>query len=80
MSKRYESAFAWTSTNRNGDQTGESGLTKLEYFTAVALQGLLANSEGGQYSDCKNIHEIQARVAEIAIGYARETLEKLEKE
>lgn len=49
---------------------GYSGLTKLEYFTAMALQGLLSNPE----ITCSN-----SIIADTALIMAVETLNQLEK-
>jgi len=77
------------SVNENGELRGsqtsnfsgfEMGLTKREYFTAKAMQAILSNPEwmkeykGDKYLMQKRI------VAEVAIGYADEVLEKLSSE
>lgn len=77
------------SVNKNGELRGsqtsnfsgfEMGLTKREYFTAKAMQAILSNPEwmkeykGDKYLMQKRI------VAEVAIGYADEVLEKLSSE
>jgi len=49
------------------------GLTKLEYFTAAAMQGLLANSP-----DWSESEQSKKWVAVQAVEYATKTLEKLE--
>nr|WP_315245122.1 hypothetical protein [uncultured Flavobacterium sp.] len=77
------------SVNENGELRGsqtsnfsgfEMGLTKREYFTAKAMQAILSNPEWmKEYKGDKYL--IQKRiVAEVAIAYADEVLDKLSPE
>ena len=50
------------------------GLTKLEHFAGLAMQGLLANSN----EEVNNLMEKQ--VAEVSLSYAKALLTELEKE
>jgi len=50
-----------------------ASLTKLEYFTAMAMQGLLSNPSYNNIANTKNI-------ANSSIVFAKATLEALEKE
>jgi hypothetical protein len=49
-----------------------SGLTKREYFAAMAMQGILANSP-----DWDNQEKHHEMVAKMSIGYANELLKQL---
>lgn len=55
----------------NQQQIADSILSKRELIAAMALQGLLANPDGGQYSVGSNI--------ESAITYADELLKELDR-
>ena len=50
------------------------GLTKLEYFTAMAMQGILANSP-----DWSETEQAKKWVAVHSVEYATETLKELDK-
>lgn len=52
------------------------GLTKLEYFTALAMQGLLSNQNIRLQSD---MSEIAESLSEDSVLFAQKTLERLEK-
>lgn len=43
MTNGNDDAFAWATMTSEGAATGASGLTKREYFAAMALSGILAN-------------------------------------
>ncbi|MFM7853892.1 MAG: hypothetical protein ACKO96_18700 [Flammeovirgaceae bacterium] len=57
--------------NKNGDD--EHGLTKREYFAAMAMQGLLANNDSWS---C----DTASCVAEFSVRLADELLKQLEDE
>lgn len=57
----------------------EPGLTKLEYFTAMAMQGLLANPNGVMTEGSSNSFN-PVKIAEYSIRHAKETLKQLEDE
>ena len=77
------------SVNENGELRGsqtsnfsgfEMGLTKREYFTAKAMQAILSNPEWmKKYKGDKYLMQNRV-VAEVAIGYADEVLDKLSSE
>lgn len=66
MENKNKPAFASVSETSHCQE----GLTKLEYFTAMAMQGILANPQrvGGSFNE----------VAEVAKNYAEATLKALE--
>ncbi len=69
MENKELPAFA----NPGSDQgPGSSGLTKREYFAAMAMQGLCANSIPGSQHMTKNL-------VQEAIEYADELLKQLER-
>jgi len=54
------------------------GLTKLEYFTAMAMQGLLSNPEWMKaYEKEKYLMKADV-VADVAVKYGKACLEELE--
>ena len=53
------------------------GLTKREYFAGLALQGLLANCNGGMTSGGNHIFSPNG-ISELAILHADELLKQLE--
>ena len=55
------------------------GLTKREHFTAVALQGLLSNSEMGDSALWDSAEEWIAQITESAKEFADAQLKELEK-
>lgn len=77
------------SVNENGELRGsqtsnfsgfEMGLTKREYFTAKAMHAILSNPEWmKEYKGDKYLMQKRV-VAEVAIGYADEVLDKLSSE
>lgn len=66
-------------TNINGKHnsafagSGYNGLSKLEYFTAMAMQGILSNDSAWTDTDVAT-----EWVSNAAIKFATKTLEKLE--
>lgn len=52
------------------------GISKLEYFAGLALQGLLANPE--YYRD--NMYKTPRRIVEDAIYFAKELVVEIKKE
>jgi len=68
MENSKEPAFACAS-----DHKAQTGLTKLEYFTAMAMQGIMCRGRGtGRFST--------EYIAEKSVKIAKETLNQLEKE
>jgi hypothetical protein len=64
-------AFAWASSC---ETDGSTGLTKREYFAALAMQGLCANSNrDGAWSHTAD------DVADAAVRYADALLDELER-
>ena len=56
-----------------------SGLTKREYFAGLAMQGLLANCNGGTTSGGNHVFSPNG-ISELAVLHADELLKKLENE
>ena len=67
MKNSDQSAFAAVAIDGNNSHF-EAGLTKREYFAAIAMQGILSTGSG---------HEKQ--IAEAAVIYADALLSELEK-
>ena len=63
-----EAAFSWPETKHT---YGSRGLTKREYFAAMALQGYLASYAGGGSSPKSN------NVAKMSVEYADALLKEL---
>ena len=71
--------------NNNGFITHEShikdslliGLTKREYFAGLAMQGLLANCNGGMTSGGNHVFSPNG-ISELAVLHADELLKQLE--
>lgn len=61
----------------NGHSEDREGLTKLEYFTAMAMQGLLANPNGVMTEESSHSFN-PVKIAEYSIRHAKETLKQLE--
>lgn len=70
MTKKQETAFPATEYPMGKASDCSPGLTKREYFAALALQGLLANPE--------NL-KLGRRVSRIAVEYADNLIEELNK-
>lgn len=72
MNNAEKPAFANMPSHTNPKNTVEDygGLTKREYFAAMALQGMLANKDAADFS--------KEACAEICIGYTDELLTQLE--
>lgn len=71
MENSKEPAFACAS-----DYKAQTGLTKLEYFTAMAMQGIMS-IPGNDLEDRRFFAEY---IAEKSVKIAKETLNQLEKE
>ena len=56
-----------------------SGLTKREYFAGLAMQGLLANCNGGMTSGGTHVFSPNG-ISELAVLHADELLKQLENE
>jgi hypothetical protein len=69
MSNANKPAFPGSYTGNNGMPVWSEGMTKLEYFAGLALQGMLCNSR-----------RVPHDVAIDAVNYARALLAELEKE
>ena len=54
-----------------------SGLTKREYFAGLAMQGLLANCNGGMTSGGNHVFSPNG-ISELAVLHADELLKQLE--
>lgn len=70
MKNSEQSAFGFTIANEQSHQI-EFGLTKREYFTAMAMQGLISNAPNGHLSNTKE-------GVQLALSWADETLKQLE--
>ena len=90
--KYFKSTTAFpveVSTDKNGNLRGsqtsnfsgyEMGLTKLEYFTAKAMQGLLSNPEWMKvYQKEKYLMQSEI-VAEVSLNMAYQVLKKISSE
>ena len=66
-------AFACVGYDALGGGLHQNGLSKLEYFTAMAMQGVLSNDNGWTDDDVDT-----EWVSDTAIKFATKTLEKLE--
>lgn len=62
---------AWS--DERGHTTGGRGLTKREYFAAMAMQGLVSKDSGDTYG-------YEHAYTELAVGYADALIEELNKE
>lgn len=63
------------------NQTWSSGLTKREYFAAMAMQGMIANGRVMEpIFKSKNYNEIDRIVAEAAVEFADKLIIQLNKE
>ena len=62
--------FATDHTNINNDGVSASGLTKLEHFAGLVMQGLMSNN---------SIDPTEFEVAECSVRHAKALLEELEK-
>lgn len=56
----------------NPETHSQAGLTKLEYFTAMAMQGIVATM-----ANCYHAEQNHAVIAEAAVKIARATINKL---
>lgn len=75
MKKAYEPAFPMRFTK---DQTGHfEGLTKREYFAAMAMQGLLSCRAMEKMSNNMGLPDV-ATVAQESVAYADYLLQQLE--
>lgn len=72
MTNAKDSAFSFEGGQNNGEQP-ERGLTKREYFAAMAMQGFCANAES--YVNCEF-----DEVAEMSLFQADALIEELNKE
>lgn len=74
MSIEKEQAFPFLWEDRHGDSYGESGLSKLEYFAGLAMQGICVNAG-------RNGHEFTRPefIASTAIICAEALIAELEK-
>jgi hypothetical protein len=72
-----KSAFPVADTVANGERYEplNTGLTKLEYFAGIAMQGMLSN--GYEFRNYIGEKEL---VAKLAIEHAKELLKQLEEE
>jgi hypothetical protein len=70
---KHTNAFACVGYNALGGCYQQNGLSKLEYFTAMAMQGVLSNDNGWTDDDVDT-----EWVSDTAIKFATKTLEKLE--
>ena len=73
-----EPAFPVKWTDREGWETTEMGLTKREYFAAMAMQGLMAVNDKG--TGDMTWQESCGKAAEISVMMADELLKQLSDE
>jgi hypothetical protein len=63
---------------KRADGAPQTGLTKREYFAGLAMQGMLANQNGGMTKGCNNTFS-PIGISELALLHADALLEELEK-
>lgn len=73
MKREYSNinVFPFKSVDDNGDDYHSLGLTKREYFAAMAMQGLLSYEEGFQKSE--------SQIASYAVVQADALIKELDK-
>ena len=64
--------------DRDINASGKNGLTKREYFAAMAMQGMLSNGMPNDVGVEPPYHMSCAKLARYAIEYADELLKQLE--
>lgn len=73
MTNQKDSAFP---LNTGGRYEPEFGLTKREYFAALALQGIVSSNE----MMGKSLNEHYSRTSQMAISYADALINELNKD
>ncbi len=71
-------AFPYVKTDRNQNQTVATGMTKLDYFAAKAMQGFLSNPEVEKSQEGRYKLWI-SKVAKYSYDLAEEMLEEKER-
>jgi len=74
MENKDKLAFASTAISSDGNSYHQDGLTKREYFAAMAMQGLLSNKYFQVYKEGKLFVDV---VAKTSIEMADELLNQL---
>ena len=77
MGNKSESAFPFHEKKYDTTVINNEGLTKLEYFSAVAMQGLLSNPGYVDYFSGNTKLPVSDAVAELSIEIAHSILNKL---
>lgn len=66
-----DTAFPVLDQSQTPNSTAQLGLTKLEYFAAMAMQGLCANSIPGSHHSFKQVASEAVEYAKALIGQLR---------
>lgn len=76
-----EGAFACVALSSDGRKTWQNGLTKREYFAAMALQGILSNSgiHAMAKNNLKSGDDILEMHCSMAVDHADALIEELNK-